>query len=119
MPRGDLNLWSAFSIATKTGPQSQTYTMFLALKEMEKTAPTITCAPIPQWLLAMSLRLIGTILGDMHQAYHNRNVAQTQTKSVRKSLTVDKHHREKVAAEEIWDCLDSPKDTISYLKGEY
>ena len=71
------------------------------MKELEKPTITLTRSPRPQWMSAMSLRLIDMIVEHCCQADHNRNVAHTLTKAVRKSLTVDTFRRAEAVAEEI------------------
>ena len=65
----------------------------------------------------MSLRLIDAIVDHHHQSDHNLNVAWTMTKASKKSLLVDARHRAEAAAEEVQECLETPKETLSYLQG--
>ena len=83
---------------------------------MEKPTPPLNCIQKPQWMLDMSLRLIGSREDQRRQPYHNRNMAQTLTKSVRKYLYVDTCRRSEVAAEKIGAYLEKPTRTPPYLQ---
>ena len=93
--------------------------MFQAPKEIEKPPPPINLTPRPQWMSAMSLRIIYA-RSDHHRILdHSQNVAQALTKEVIKYLAVDTRRREEIVAEEIRAYLENPKGKPSDIQGEY
>ena len=67
---------------------------------------------------AMSCRLIYARADHRKLPDHNRNVARTLTKSVRKSLEVDTCRRAELVTEDIGACLETPKGTPSDIQEE-
>ena len=74
---------------------------------------------MPQFMLAGSLRLINTRVDHRHRPDHNRNEAFNLTKKVKKSLAVDTVRRSEVTAEDMGDCLKTPKGALSDLQRVY
>ena len=68
---------------------------------------------------AMSLRMIDTRAEHCRQVDYKWSVARTLTKAVRKSLSVDTHHRVEIVQEEIGACLKTKKWMPSDLQGGY
>ena len=114
--RGYLNWQRAFPILLKTVPKSLVDKMFQALKELEKPTPSLTYAWRLQWMSDMSLMQIFAREDHRCKSYHNRNMAQTLTKSVRNYLMVDTRLRTDATEEDIWACVETPKGMPSDLQ---
>ena len=70
-------------------------------------------------MTAGSLQMIDAIAEHHRWPGPNRNVSRTMTRAVQQYLVLDNRLREKVAAEDIGDCVDSNQGTPSDLQGAY
>ena len=75
-------------------------------------------APIPQWMYEDSLRMIDARDDLRRHQDHNRNVACTIMRSVRRSLTVESRRRVDVDEEDIGACMETPNGTPLDIQGD-
>ena len=59
------------------------------LNSLNTTPPTLTRPPLPRWISETSTRLIDKCTALRHNPQHNRNVARTHKKSIRRPLLVE------------------------------
>ena len=60
-----------FPLALEIGTKSLPDTIFQALTDLDKTTPPLTSAPMPQRMLAISLRLIDVRAEYIHKEDHS------------------------------------------------